>query len=456
MNPRVYRFGNFQLLVPEGELRGHASSVQLQEKPLQMLIALLEHAPQLVTRDHLRECMWSDNTFVDYEQGINVAVKKLRDALGDSAVQPTYIQTIARKGYRFLLPVEASDCDQQAKAPAAPALDSRPARRWRNWVYAAAPIVFLVLTGSSMLLPRSHARRRAPIRSIAVLPLQNLSADAEQDYFAAGMTEELITDLAQQSDLRVTSHTSVMRYKGTTEPLTRIARELGVDAIVEGSVERSGNRVRVTAQLLDGSDDHHIWAASYDGDSGEVLAVQSRIARQIVAEVDTTLSPESRGEELKTRRVDPQVLDACLLARYELNKRTREGLEKAIDRFQQAADRDPSYAPAFAGLASAYFLLPEYSQVPHDPFLAKASAYAQKAIELDGTLAEPHATLGMLEMSAVTFDWNRMDREFKRAIQLNPSLSTAHHWYAFYLLMSRPRRRRPQRYAATAAEIASG
>ena len=436
----IYRFGKFEL--SSGELRADGRRVGLQEKPLLVLTALVESAQQVVTRQQLRQRMWPIGTFVDYEQGINVAIKKVRDSLGDTAEAPEYIETIAKKGYRFLLSVQIVESDQRSESPIPVTPDPRPVSvdeqrahptrsRWLPGMGIAAVLIAGV-AGLGLLERRPHAAPQ--IKSIAVLPLQNLSADPEQDYFADGITDELITSLAQFRNLRVTSRTSTMRYKQTKEPLTKMARELGVDAIVEGSVRRSGNRVLITAQLIDAASDRHLWASSYERDLGDVLLLQMEISREISREVGATVGLQQAREAPKPRVVTPEVYDLCLLGRYHWNKRTEADLKKAIEYFQTATEGDPTYAPAFADLANSYAVLPFYSQVPFAETAPKAKAAANRALVLDETLAEAHATLAFISISmSPVIDWVTADREFRRALELNPSYATAHHWYAFYL-----------------------
>jgi TolB-like protein/DNA-binding winged helix-turn-helix (wHTH) protein/Tfp pilus assembly protein PilF len=442
MKDRVYKFADFELAAADGELRNGNSSIRLQDKPLLLLIALIDHSKTLVTREQLRERMWDSDTFVDYEQGINVAVKKVRDALGDSAENPKYIQTVAKKGYKFLLPVEVRETDQLATVVSAreanakgseeniPTAGRHSARS--NWIFAGFTGVALVGAGLWLFHGQSaKAPHTAQIRSLAVLPLRNLSPDPTQDYFADGITEDLITNFAQSFPLRIISRTSVMRYKETTESIAQIAQELGVEAIVEGAVARSGNRVTVTVQLIDTTEDRHLWARKYDRDVKNLLDVEAEISQEIAAQVGSTLTARHAIDSSKSRPPDPQVYELCLLGRYHWNKRTAAGLAKAAEYYQQAIDRDPNYAPAYAGLANSYALMPSYDSVAVQETYAKATAAARHALELDGTLAEAHAALGIIALNARV--WEPSGPEFRQALALNPNYATAHHWLAFYL-----------------------
>ncbi len=442
MRDRVYKFAEFELLSSEGELRTKGSCVRLQEKPLLLLSVLLDHSQRVVSRDQLRERMWDNATFVDYEQGINVAIKKVRDALGDSAENPKFIETIAKKGYRFLVPVEVSSLAAppvSAPQPAATGPEiphAVPALRHsvrRRWIFAALATVVLSALGIWFFEVQVKPRHAAQIHSLAVLPLQNLSPDSGQEYFADGITEELITDLAQSLPLRVISRTSVMRYKQTSEPITQIARELGVEAIVEGSVARSGNRVTVTVQLIDADADRHLWAQKYDRNLGDLLGLEAELSQEIASQVGGTLSSQRDIKVASARPVDPRVLDLSLMGRYHWNKRTAADLDKSAEYYRQAIARDPNYAPAYAGLAGAYALMPHYNSVEQQDSFSKAAAAAHHAIELDDTFAEAHATLGLIALSNGVSTLTQAGTELRRALDLNPNYATAHHWFAFYL-----------------------
>jgi TolB-like protein/DNA-binding winged helix-turn-helix (wHTH) protein/Tfp pilus assembly protein PilF len=445
MGDQIYRFAEFELLPSVGELRTKGSCVRLQEKPLQLLLALVESPQRLVKRDQLRERLWDSDTFVDYELGINVAIKKVRDALGDSAEDPRFIQTLAKKGYRFLVPVEVTY--PQISAPtvsaplpvaAAPAAVPDPAPGGgrsvrRRWILALLATAALSALGLWLFEPQAKHGHAPQIHSLAVLPLRNLSPDSGQDYLADGITEELITSLAQSLPLRVISRTSVMRYKQSSEPINQIARQLGVEAIVEGAVARSGNQVTVTVQLIDATEDRHLWAQKYRRNLGDLLGIEAELAQQIASQVGGTLSLRHDFKATKPHPVDPQVYELCLLGRFHWNKRTAADLAKSVEYYQQAIERDPTYAPAYAGLANAYALLPQYSNVELQEGNGKAAAAARHALELDETLTEAHATLGFIGLTSWEYDWAQAGQEIRRALELNPNYSSAHHWFAFYL-----------------------
>jgi TolB-like protein/DNA-binding winged helix-turn-helix (wHTH) protein/Flp pilus assembly protein TadD len=443
MKDRVYKFAEFELVSADGELRTGNSSVQLQEKPLLLLTALLDHPKTLVTREQLRECMWNSDTFVDYEQGINVAIKKVRNALGDSAEDPKYIQTIAKKGYKFLLPVEfVSPENTPEDAPilrsAAPTGQTGPQQRppsWtaRGWMLRVLTICLLAALASSFLYVRDRRLSARQIKAIAVLPLQNLSADPEQEYFADGMTDELITDLAKIHGLRVISRTSVMRYKKTLLPLPQIAHELNVDAIVEGTMLRSANRVRIRVQLIDARSDTHLWAEAYERREQDSMSLQNEVASAIARHINSELAPQRDAAASAAREPNFEAYSAYLKGRYEWNKRTPESLRRSIEYFEEAIGQDPNYALAHEGLAETYSVLTDYDVLSPAESYSKAKSEALKALELDDSLGQAHATLGSVK-EELEWDWQGAGREFKRSIELSPSNATAHQWYSEYLL----------------------
>jgi serine/threonine-protein kinase len=274
--------------------------------------------------------------------------------------------------------------------------------------------------------------RSGQIRSIVVLPLANLSADPEQEYFADGMTEQLTADLGQISALRVISRTSALHYKGTKKKLPEIARELDVDAVVEGSVERSRDQVRISAQLIEALTDRHLWAKSYERDLRDVLRLQDDVAQAIAEEIKVKLTPQEQIHLASARPVNPEAHEAYLKGRFYWNKRTDKDLRKAMELFQQAIQKDPKYALAYDGLADCYHELTEYGSFPASDARRKTEAAAKKALEIDPLLAEAHATLAVTR-DAFEGDWTGAEREYKRAIELNPNYAAAHDWYSFYL-----------------------
>ena len=441
----VVRFGTYEISLHSGELRKSGVRIRVQQQPLRLLEILLEHPGEVVTREELRSRIWPNESFGDFDQAVNVAIAKLRVALGDSADNPRYIETLPRRGYRFiagvdvvnrptnkleLLPeVGSSEAEErtqiEVKAKAAP-----KHLLWKHaWktLGAAIALVLLVLMVSIFFWrsrPPADTLPSSPIRSLAVLPLENLSSDS-QDYFADGMTDELITDLAQISALRVISRTSVMPYKGVRKPLPQIARELNVDAVVEGTVLRSDKQVRITAQLIRAPADKHLWAESYEGDLRDTLALQKKVARAIAEQIRIKVTPQEETVLQNVKVVNPEAYENYLKGRYFWNKRTADGLTKATYYFNQAIESDPTYPLPYTGLADIY-------QVSDRPQLAREEV--QKALDLDDQLAEAHNSLARI-LYLFDRDWEGADKEFERAVELNHNYAPAHHWYSMYLAL---------------------
>jgi TolB-like protein/DNA-binding winged helix-turn-helix (wHTH) protein len=398
-----YRFGVFELDLRAGELRKHGLRVRLQEQPFQVLAALLEHPGEVVTREEIQKKLWPADTFVDFDHGLNKTINKIREALGDSAESPRFVETVARRGYRFLAevkvvdaaPVRSSELATQPEPSAETRERPDPAVKPTTpkpvppslTLKISAFIVLLVMASLATWKLYSWKRPSTIIRSLAVLPLESLSSDASQDYFADGMTDELISDLGQISALRVISRTSVMGYKHARKPLPQIARELNVDAVVEGTVLRSGDRVRITAQLIEGSTDKHLWSQSYEGELRETLALQSKVARAIADQIRINLNPREQAALKNARVVNPQAYESYLKGRYFWNKRTADGLKVALAYFNQAIEQDPKYAQSYSGLADTYALLGDWQYAVMTPKEAfpKAKAAASKALEFDST-----------------------------------------------------------------------
>lgn len=447
-SPVRLRFGVFEVDLRAGELRKHGVRLRLQEQPFQVLAMLLERPGETVTREELRNRLWTTDTFVDFDHGLNKAVNRIRDALGDSATSPRFVETVARRGYRFIADVAAAErgpiarpesrtgdiapVEDESVAPVgAPASPGRWRRPYRWTISGVALLVAAIVVAWAV---QSRAPQPAPIRSLAVLPLENLSGDDSQEYFADGMTDELIATLGQISALRVISRTSVMAYKRARKPLPQIARELNVDAVVEGTVLRSGGQVRITAQLIDGRDDKHLWSDSYDGDLRDTLTLQNKVARAIAEQIRINLNTQEQATLKHGKVVDPQAYEAYLKGRYFWNKRTSDNLEKAVEYFNQAIERDPNYAQAYSGLADTYALLGDWEYgvlAPREAF-PRAKAAAIKALLLDNTLGEAHTSLAFC-LDGFDWDLKSADREFRRGIELNPGYATAHHWYAWHL-----------------------
>jgi TolB-like protein/DNA-binding winged helix-turn-helix (wHTH) protein/Flp pilus assembly protein TadD len=444
------RFGVFEADPRLGKLTKHGIRLPLQEQPFQLLSMLLERPGELVSREELRAKIWPQ-TIVDFDHGLNKAISKIRDALGDSAENPRFIETVARRGYRFLADVAiVPDAPQPVNGDSTVPADAGALARPEGGTSSRPPprALGLRLIGSGLALALVLAggltwflytsRNSAPtIRSLAVLPLKNLSGDVSQDYFTDGMTEELITELGQISALRVISSTSAMLYKGVDKPVAEIARELSVQAVVEGSVLRSGDRVRITAQLIRVPADEQMWAHSYEGDLRDTLALQSEVAQAIAGQIRATLSQREQAALRNPKRVSPVAYENYLKGRYFWNKRTGDGLRKAIDYFTRAIEVDPNYAAAYSGLADAYALSGDWAYGVLDPQDAfrQARAAATKALALDDALGEAHTSLAFV-LDLYAWDWATAEKEYTRAIELNPGYATAHHWYGWHLLVT--------------------
>jgi TolB-like protein/DNA-binding winged helix-turn-helix (wHTH) protein/Flp pilus assembly protein TadD len=444
------RFGVFELDPRAGELRKHGVRVRLQEQPFQVLATLLEHPGEIVTREELQKKLWPADTFVDFDHGLNKVINKIREALSDSAESPRFVETVARRGYRFLAEVRAADLapasSTEVPTQPYPATESHdrpdlagnhatskhqlPPRSWKMWAF----VLILLLIASAGIWKARSWNRTPDIRSLAVLPLESLSGDASQDYFADGMTDELITDLGQISALRVISRTSVMAYKRARKPLPQIARELNVDAVVEGTVLRSGDQVRITAQLIEASADKQLWSQSYEGELRDTLALQNKVAKAIADQIRINLSPREQAALRTVRVVNPEAYESYLKGRYFWNKRTADSLKAARAYFDQAIEEDPKYAEAYSGLADTYALLGDWQYAVMSPkeALPKAKAAAIKALELNSALGEAHNSLAFC-LDGFDWDFDSAGKEFRRAIELNPGYATAHHWYAWHL-----------------------
>jgi TolB-like protein/Tfp pilus assembly protein PilF len=382
----VLRFGPFEFEIANGLLRKLGKPVQLQPQPAKILALLISRPTKVITREELRQEIWGQDTFVDFEHNLNFSVRQIRAALHDHAEKPRFIETLPRRGYRFIAAVE-------------------------------------------QVLPEADHR----IQSLAVLPLENLSQDPEQEYFADGVTDELITELAKIRALRVISRTSVQQFKRVRKPLREIARRLNVDAVVEGTILRWGNRVRITAQLIDVRREEHLWAESYERDLGDVLRLQAEVAQAISGQIHITLKAEEQCRLRPARRIDPAAHECYLRGRYFWNKRSEEDLCRAQKYFEQAIEKEPGYALAYSGLADTYFYRGyAFGRMAPKDAMPKARAAALKAMELDETLAESHVSLALVRFF-FDWDWSGAEREFKRALELNPNYATAHHAYAALL-----------------------
>jgi len=434
------RFDAFEVDLHSAELRENGVPIRLQDQPFQVLRVLLERRGEIVTREELKRTLWPADTFVDFDDGLNTAIKKIRDALGDSSEQSRYIQTVPRRGYRFVGPIELPSTAQHSLTEASSSAQSAPWwRQLRLAVYGVVGLLALlaVLVGvkadgwrSRLSLYSAPAR----IESLAVLPLADLSHDPEQGYFADGMTEALIANLAQVKSLRVISRTTAMHYKGTNETLPQIAGELNVDGVIEGTVQRSGNRIRVTAKLIRGQSETPLWAKVYERDLQDVLVMQNELAQAIVKEIKVNLTPQERRRLAEARPINPEAYDAYLLGNFHAAKRNPAAIDKAIEYFQKAVRIDANYAQAYVGLANAYEEREIWGGTGLGTSAERVRANTLRALELDDDLAEAHELLGWIYFR---YDWNWLaaESEFKAAIELNANLPSAYQQYAYYLLV---------------------
>ncbi|PYY20525.1 MAG: hypothetical protein DMG62_23305 [Acidobacteria bacterium] len=440
---RIFRFGPFEFDPDNRELRKHGLKVRLVGQPTEVLTLLLERRGELVRREEFRQLLWASDTFVEFEHGVNAAVMRLREVLGDSADQPRYVETLPRQGYRFVAAVETreSNASRIATPPAREnppqpekIFGARAKRRTIGWIAGIGLVlvalsVFLIDWKLFRLPIRSGSTNAPSIRSIAVLPLLNMSGDPNQEYFADGMTDELVARLSRIRSLKVISRTSVMQYKETRKTIPQIARELNVDAVIEGSVVRAGRRIRVTAQLIQAATDLHLWAQTYERDVTDVLAIQSDITEDIAHEIRATL-PAPDAEVVRSRPVSPKAHELYLQGRYHILKGE---FRKALESFSQAVREDSDYAAAYAGVADSQNMLGLYEFMAGKDAFPLGQAAALKALELDDTLAEGHTSLAWTKL-VHDYDWSGAEREFRRALELNPNYETAHLWYGLELV----------------------
>jgi TolB-like protein/DNA-binding winged helix-turn-helix (wHTH) protein/Tfp pilus assembly protein PilF len=453
-----YRFGPFELRTQTRELYKHGVRLKLRPQGYQVLALLLEHAGECVTRDELQKRVWPSNTFVDFENGVNSAIKQLRASLNDSAAEPRYIETLPRLGYRMIARVEyeadspraqAEDAEEEsrgAKRIAEPVVSaSAPTAhsRKRLWMATAAVSVLSIVCAVALLKwPRAHPAPQgaapAARMMVAVLPFENLTGDGTQDYFSDGLTEEMIAQLGRldPKEFGVIARTSVMHYQHTSEKVDQIGSELGVQYVLEGSVRRDSEKVRINAELIEVAGQRQLWAQQYDRELTHLLVVQAEIAREIADAIQLTLGNPERSERVSQLTLTPQAYqayDLCLKGLYFWNKRSVPGLQQAIEYFQQAIAKDPNYAPAYAGLANSYALMPGYTLAPAAQYMPKAREAAVRALEIDDNLAEAHVALALI-LENYDWDWSTAEKEYRRAIELNPNYVTAHHWYAEFLM----------------------
>lgn len=451
---RTARFGVFEADLDSRQLTKSGLRIRLQDQPFQLLALLVERQGQVVTREELKEELWPGNTFVEFDAGLNTAVKKLRTALSDSSDNPRFVETVPRVGYRFVAPVTISETDPVASTvrpglvdkfseefSQPPSSEERaaspagilPATRGRLVLFVGIILAFaLLIAGIAIRTKLKTDISASSVQAIAVLPLLNVSTDPAQEYFADGMTDEIITDLAKLAGPKVISRTSAMQYKGTHKTIPEVARELHVGVVLEGSVERSGDRMRVRVQLIEAATDQHLWAVSYDRQISDVLLLESELAQDIARQIEIRLTPQQQQNLTSKRALNPQAFQDYLQGRHYWAIRTDESLAKAVEYFNRAIQEDPTDARSYAGLAQCYIVLPMLTTTPQAEALPKAHDAAAKALNLDDSLAEAH-----LSVAEVRFyqDWDFVgaEQEFKKTLDLNPNYSTGHQWYGEFL-----------------------
>lgn len=437
----------YELDLAAYELRRGGDVLRLERIPMEILLFLIEQRERLVTREEIADRIWGKDVNLDTDNSINGAIRKIRRVLRDDSDSPRFIQTITGRGYRFIAAVETTE---PAAAPLAKAVSDEPESAplavdaksgLRRWPILLAAIVFLTAVAGILFLgPSFSARNRAPNGRLmlAVLPFENLTGDPAQDYFSDGMTEEMISQLGNldAQHLGVIARTSVMHYKHSQEPLDQIGRELGVQYVLEGSIRRDSDKVRITTQLIQLKDQTHVWARQYDRELSHLLGLQGEIAREVSDGIRIALwehKPVAPPTQQASSPQNYEAYDLYLKGQYFWNKRTVEDFERAIDYYQQAIAKDPNYARAYAGLADSYALIAPYGTASPSEYMPKARAAALRALELDKDLPEAHTALALIVQN-YDYDWQTAEREFQRAIELNPNYATGHHWYAEHLM----------------------
>ena len=474
------RFGeDFALDLRPRRLRRGSHVLKLERIPLEILVLLLEHRGEIVSRDEIVARVWGNDVFLDTDNSIRGAIRKVRQALKDDPETPRFIQTVTGRGYRFIAPIispeeertteppkpEASvvstgkqsfvsepdtwsqggslglmDQEQERTAGQVPGTETAPGhlhRRARKWLFVGLASLAVV---SILSLLAFWGRRGSRVPAVfqrktvlAVLPFDNLSRDPDQEFFSEGLTEEMIAQVGKlnRDRLKVVARSSVAKYKGSTLTAREIGKELNADYLVQGSIRRSSDRIRITVQLIKARDQIDVWTESYDRELKDVLAVQDSVVRSIASEIHIALTEEQEERLATPRQISPEAYEAYLKGRYYWNKRTGESMQKAEQYFEQAIDRDPSYAAAYSGLADCNSGLTWHGFKSPAEALPKAYAAARKALEINPESAEAHASLGL----AMThrWDWTGAEAEFRRALQLDPQYANAHHWYGDYL-----------------------
>src|SRR5882724_12057007 len=451
-NPHpVCSFGPFRVDFETCEIHKHGIRLHVQSQPVRVLWFLVEHPGQLVTRQELQEKLWPGHVAEEVDDSLNSTVKKLREALGDDAGKPLYIETIPRRGYRFIAPV-------QFEAPEKPPGEKQVAAAEPSWLTAetlvhataisASPVgwhryrksgaigLLAVIAIAGLLSITAFLKRAgadAQIHSIAVLPFENLSGDPSQDYFAEGLTDAVTTNLAQIGSMKVISRSSANHYRKDYKPLVKIGQELGVDAVVEGTVARSGERVRFNARLISTADDRNLWAQSFERDTGDILSLEDDLAQSVSRRIEVALKPALLPRREEPHPVNVQAYEAYLNGMHDLNNhRTNNELQKSLEQFDEAITLDPKLAAAYAGKATAYNLLGDYDAIPGSQAGPSSEAAARRALELDPTLATAHSALAFA-LWKYSWDWKSAESEFQKSLALNPNNAHTRHIYAVLL-----------------------
>ena len=436
------RFGDgFELDLKARKLLRFGQVVRLERIPLEVLFLLVEKQGAIVQREEIVAKVWGGG-FLDTDNAINGAIRKIRQVLKDNPEEPKYIQTITSKGYRFVADVREAKPPIRPPADTAETLSRQRAKLAINrWTFLAAIVLACLVIGGIYVGYSRWSEARNPVQGkfmLAVLPFDNLTGDPNQDYFSDGLTEEMIGHLGNldPDHLGIIARTSVMRYKNSKDGLSRIGRELGVDYALEGSVRRESGKVRIAAQLILIKDQTHVWARQYDRDLSSLLTLENEIANQVAQEIRLTLA-ENRGsrQEQASRFLSPEqyaAYDSYLRGRYFWNKRTAEGFQQAVKHFEEAIAKNPNYARAYVGLADTYALISGYDLAPKNETIPRAREAAAKALSLDDGLAEAHASMALIAQN-YEWDWSKAESEYRRAIDLDPNYATARHWYAEFL-----------------------
>lgn len=468
------RFGSFELKLKSGELCRDGAVIKLPPQPFKVLVFLVEHAGQMVTREEIQQQIWGDTTYVDFDKGLNFCIKQIREALGDNAQSPVYIETLPRRGYRFIAPVSNHKPVSDSIITASPEITKEDVKLYdldydldtiaqsnqtlaqtieANQLSPHKPsrinrprvMVIAVAIALAILLPlisyivwnRLNDQTSSPAGKImlAVLPFENLNQDSAEDYFSDGLTEEMIAQLGRLRPQRlgVIARTTALTYKKTDKDIRQIGRELGVSFVLEGSVRRESDRVRITAQLIQVSDQTHLWADTFERSERDLLTIQSEVASRVARSLALELLPAQESNTISNRTTQPEVYEAYLKGRYLIIKDTLEDFERSIPYFEQAIKQDPNFAPAYVGATVSRVFLATWRNLPAAEMLPKAKADALKAIELDPTSAEAYAALASVNFW-LEWNWTDTERNIKRSIELNPSDPHAHILYGNYLL----------------------